>query len=473
MFAVFVVFAGRRNPGVTWAWLFVILMLPYLGIVLYMLLGFDGRRHSTFMAKRVRDGDVLAAYFARGSDGHDFLNEQMDILKRSGIAGVPGAPGWDDMVYLNMVSSRAAFTESNEVELFSDGSSKFESMLTDITGARHSVFLQYYIVRGDALTRRVVDILAERAREGVQVLVLLDGMGCLFTPRSVFAPLPEAGAQVATFMPPQLGGLNYRNHRKIAVVDGRVGYVGGLNIGEEYLGKVRRFGFWRDSHIRIRGDAVHQLTMRFIMDWNFASKNNPIPLNDGLFPVNNIQPGGSALQILCSGPDTDWPSIQYAYLKMISGARSQILIQSPYFVPDDSVFEALRLAALSGIDVRIMIPGHPDHPFVYWAALSYLGDLLDVGVRAFRYEHGFLHSKAVVADERVASIGTANLDVRSFRLNFEVNAIIYDSKIAQSVAAQFHTDERDCTEITREWYAARPKTIRVREAVSRLISPIL
>jgi len=473
VFAALVVFTQRRNPGVTWAWLFVILMLPYLGIVLYMMLGFDGRLHSTFAAKRLRDTHVYRNHFGLEADGNGFLNEQMDILKRPGISGGSDASALDDMVYLNMASGYAAFTEGNEVDLFTDGNSKFDSMMADIAGARRSIFLQYYIVRNDALTRRVVEALTARAREDVMVCVLVDGMGCLFTPRRLFSSLEEAGGQVAVFMPPLLGGLNYRNHRKITVIDGRIGYVGGLNIGEEYTGSSKRFGFWRDSHLRIRGNAVHPLTLRFVLDWNFARVKKPLIISGGLFPENNVEPGRSALQILCSGPDTDWPSIQYAYLKMINGAKSQILIQSPYFVPDDSVFEALRLAALSGVDVRIMIPANPDHPFVYWAALSYLGELLNVGVRAYKYERGFMHSKTVVVDERVASVGTANLDVRSFRLNFEVNAIIYDRKVAQSVAVQFHTDSLDCTEITKDWYEARSRSVRVRESVSRLISPIL
>ncbi|MCL2616557.1 MAG: cardiolipin synthase [Defluviitaleaceae bacterium] len=473
VFAALVVYAGRRNPGITWAWLFVILMLPYLGIVLYMLLGFDGRRHATFAAKRIRDADVFSTCSKIFSAQRDFLNEQMDVLKRPPIADELGSASVNDMVYLNMVSGGAAFTEGNDVQIFAEGGTKFDSLLADIAGARHSVFVQYYIVRNDSLTRRIVQALAARACEGVRVCILLDGMGCLFTPRSVFTPLVEAGGNVATFMPPKLGALNYRNHRKIAVIDGKVGYVGGLNIGEEYLGLARRFGFWRDAHLRIRGDAVHHLTLRFLMDWNFAHKKDPLPIDADLFPSARVQPGDCAMQIISSGPDTQWPSVQYAYLKMISGASSQILIQSPYFVPDDSVLEALRLAALSGVDVRIMIPAHPDHPFVYWAALSYLGELLDVGVRCFKYERGFMHSKAIVADERVASVGTANLDVRSFRLNFEINAIIYNRRIASDLAAQFHKDVEDCTEITKEWYAARSRVFRIREAVSRLLSPIL
>ena len=471
--AAVVVFNGHKNPGITWAWLFVIIMLPYLGIILYILLGFDGRKRSKFVAKRVHDAESYKAFFMRNPSDNDFINEQMDILKRSTPADCSGSVKLDEIVYLNMIAGRAAYTEGNDVQVFTEGKPKFDALVEDILRARSSIFLQYFIVRNDSLANRIVDALASRAREGVQVCVLIDGLGSFRTPRSTFAPLIDAGGEVATFMPLHLGALNYRNHRKIAVIDGRIGYIGGFNIGNEYLGESKRFGFWRDTHLRIRGDAVHQLMLSFITDWNFAQKKTCLTLSNDLFPANNIQPGTSALQIVSSGPDTEWSSIQYTYMKMINSASSQILIQSPYFIPDDSILEALRLAALSGVDVRIMIPGHPDHPFVYWAALSYLGDLLKAGVRCYEYEHGFLHSKVMVVDGSVASIGTANLDVRSFRLNFEINAIIYDRQLAAETAAQFREDAKNCKEITKAWYDARPRSVRIREAFSRLVSPIL
>ena len=471
--AAWVVFTGRKTPGVTWAWLFVIIMLPYIGIILYMMLGFDGRKRSKFVAKRIRDTENYREFFGLSQSGNDFINEQMDILKRSTLADNPGAIKLDEIVYLNMIAGRAAYTEGNDVQVFTEGGPKFDALVADILSARNSIFLQYFIVRNDSLAKRIVEALTSRAREGVQVCVLIDGLGCIFTRNSTFAPLISAGGEVATFMPLRLGALNYRNHRKIAVIDGRIGYIGGFNIGNEYLGLSKRFGFWRDTHLRIRGDAVHQLTLSFIMDWNFAQEKTHLALSSDLFPANNVQPGTSALQVLSSGPDTEWSSIQYAYMKMINSANSQILIQSPYFIPDDSILEALRIAALSGVDVRIMIPGHPDHPFVYWAALSYLGELLKAGVRCYEYEHGFLHTKVMVVDECIASIGTANLDVRSFRLNFEINTIIYDRQLAAETAAQFHKDAKKCTEITKAWYDARPRSVRIREALSRLVSPIL
>jgi len=438
-----------------------------------MLLGFDGRRRGVFVEKRIRDTENYREFFGLSPSGHDFINEQMDILKRGAFTEDSCPIKLDEIVYLNMIAGRAAYTEGNDVQIFTEGGPKFDALVADILGARQHIFLQYFIVRDDSLAKRIIEALTSRAREGVQVRMLVDGLGCLRTPSSLFTPLISAGGEVATFMPLHLGALNYRNHRKIAIIDGRIGYVGGLNIGNEYLGLSKRFGFWRDTHLRIRGDAVHQLTLSFIMDWNFAHKKEPLSLSGDLFPANNIQPGTSALQILSSGPDTEWSSIQYAYMKLINSANSQIIMQSPYFIPDDSILEALRLAALSGVDVRIMIPAHPDHPFVYWAALSYLGDLLRAGVRCYKYEKGFIHSKVMVIDECIASIGTANLDVRSFRLNFEINAIIYDLKLAAETAKQFHKDVQDCSEITLAWYNARPRSVRVREAFSRLVSPIL
>ena len=456
--AALVVYAGRRNPGVTWAWLFVILMLPYVGVVLYMLLGFDGRRHNAFTKKRVQDG----IYY------QEFLLMSGRPLQGS----LPDLPPAEDIIRLNAAPGMAELTLFNKINIFTEGNAKFDALLEDIAGARHSVFLQYYIMRNDALTRRIVQALAERARSGVRVCLLLDGMGCMLTPRSAYLPLIKAGGEVTVFMPFRLGGLNYRNHRKIALVDGHTGYIGGLNIGQEYLGLAKRFGFWRDAHIRIQGDAVRQLTLRFVMDWNFAHKGKPIDLREALPPTGDT-PGLAAMQVICSGPDTDHPAIHYTYLKMITTARDQVLIQSPYFIPDDSVLEALRLAALSGVDVRIMIPAKPDHPFVYWAALSYLGELLESGVRCFEYRQGFLHSKVVVVDKRVASVGTANLDVRSFKLNFEINAVIYNEELATELVNQFYSDALGCTEITLDKYTQRSGVVRIKEAVSRLLSPIL
>jgi cardiolipin synthase len=225
--------------------------------------------------------------------------------------------------------------------------------------------------------------------------------------------------------------------------------------------------------MRIYGDAVKQLALRFMMDWNYANRANPIHFCEEDYPRVPPISGGVGMQIVSGGPDTKWSNIHYAYSKMIFEANKTIYIVTPYFVPDDTVFKALRIAALSGVDVRIIIPAHPDHPFVYWASLSYLGELLTAGVRCFKYEKGFIHSKMILIDSIVASVGTANMDLRSFELNFEVNAFIYDEKTTRRLESAFFADLKDCTEITREIYGARSGLTKFRESISRLISPLL
>ena len=248
--------------------------------------------------------------------------------------------------------------------------------------------------------------------------------------------------------------------------------MGGLNIGDEYLGRVERYGKWRDTHLRIEGDAVDQLQLRFIMDWNFVF-DNEIVLSDKYFPADKNCSGKVKMQIVSSGPDTKQQNIRDGYFKMMNEAEKNIYITTPYFVPDDGIFSALKVAALSGIDVRIIIPANPDHPFVYWASMSYLGELLEAGVKCYEYNEGFVHSKTVYVDGFVTSVGTANMDIRSFDLNFEVNAFIYDREIAAEHEAQFLKDIENCTEITKEWYEKRSGWFQVKEAISRLISPML
>lgn len=225
--------------------------------------------------------------------------------------------------------------------------------------------------------------------------------------------------------------LNYRNHRKLVIIDGETGYVGGFNVGDEYLGLNPKFGYWRDTHLRLQGTAVHAIQTRFILDWNQASHHHTLTYVPNHFP--ECEPKGNVgMQIVTSGPDSEWEQIKNGYIKMISTAKRSILIQTPYFIPDSSLLDALRIACLSGIDVKIMIPNKPDHAFVYWATLSYIGDLLKAGASVYIYDNGFIHAKTIVVDDETASVGTANIDVRSFRLNFEVNAFIYDVTIAKN-----------------------------------------
>ncbi|MUV37474.1 Cardiolipin synthase [Lentibacillus sp. JNUCC-1] len=264
--------------------------------------------------------------------------------------------------------------------------------------------------------------------------------------------------------------INYRNHRKLAIIDGQIGYIGGFNIGDEYLGESRKFGYWRDTHLRLSGDAVRNMQTRFILDWNQASRNH-IGYEERFY---NAEPQGNVgVQIVSSGPDSEWEQIKYGYIKMILLAKEYVYIQTPYYIPDESLRDALRIAVLSGVKIKIMIPNKPDHPFVYWATLSYIGDLLSAGAEVYIYQGGFLHAKTIVVDGKLASVGTANIDVRSFRLNFEVNAFLYDTAIAQELVEAFEKDVHKSTQMTKLLYQKRSLGIRFKESISRLLSPIL
>jgi|MGYP000603443769 cardiolipin synthetase len=289
--------------------------------------------------------------------------------------------------------------------------------------------------------------------------------------------LEKEGIQVAEFFPALLGQLqlrvNYRNHRKIVVIDGRVGFVGGFNVGREYLGRDKKFGYWRDTHLCIEGAAVTSLAVRFVLDWNYAAKEN-LFLEDSLFEIPQYTRNGrDPVQIISSGPDSKTKMIHDNYLRLIHRAQDHVYIQTPYFIPDDSILDALKIAAKSGVDVRIMIPCKPDHPFVYWATYSYIGEMVAAGAKCYVYNNGFLHAKTLSIDGMVACVGTANMDFRSFGLNFEVNAVIYSERTVQRLERAFENDMTLCTQVTRKVYDERGLVIKAKEQFSRLLSPLL
>ncbi len=460
-FAGFIVFHERKQPAGTWAWLMVVLILPYVGFFLYLAIGLDSKKDRIFYQKYKRD---FALY-------EECIKHNVMQLHTLDLSENNVFHNFKDMIFMNENAGNGILTDNNRITLFSEGNTKFKSLLDDINSAKHFIFLQYYIVRRDSLGKSLVEALTKKAEEGVEVRFLIDGIGSFFTSKKLFAPLTKAKGKFAIFLSPYFFRLNFRNHRKLAIIDGKIGMIGGLNIGNEYLGLDKRFGFWRDSHMRVVGNAVKEMTLRFIMDWNFCSKDKFSNIRS-YFPELSY-PKNINMQIVSSGPDTKWQTIHYAYVKMINEAEKSIFIQTPYFVPDDSVFESLRIAALSGIDVRIMIPAKPDHPFVYWASLSYLGQLLDAGVKCYKYENGFLHSKTLIIDSSVSSLGTANMDMRSFRLNFEINAFIFNEQIAKQLEEQFFIDINSSTQILLEHYQKRSAVTKIKESVSRLISPLL
>jgi cardiolipin synthase len=465
LFALTVVFIERKNPSSTWTWLMVLLFLPSIGFILYLFLGQNLKKKRIFSLKK-EERENLASIIDKQKE---FLGNE-DLIKTN-----PFMSKYSDMMQLNLCSDNAFYTNNNHVTIFTDGKSKFDKLKETLKNAKLYIHMEYYIFQNDNLGRVILKILCDKAKEGVEVKLLFDGMGCLKLPRSFFTPLVDAGGKVTCFFPPFLPyinlRLNFRNHRKICTIDGEFGFTGGFNIGDEYLGLSKKFGFWRDTHLFIQGDAIDALELHFLMDWRFAAKENE-PFADKYFP-HRTHVGKTGLQIVSSGPDSTFNSIKNGYLKMISKAEKNIYIETPYFIPDDSILEALKIASLSGVDVHIVIPSKPDHPFVYWASTSYMGELLESGVKCYTYNKGFLHSKFLSIDESISSVGTANLDIRSFTLNFEINTFIYDKDITSKLDTYFINDLKSCDELTLDNYINRSFVVKFKESVSRLLSPIL
>jgi len=449
-----IIFDQRRNPTSTVGWILVLLLLPLLGFFLYLFLGQDWTKRRLFAMKAEDDerlGKIVVSQSQKlESIGRDTKNERFLSIIR-----------------MFLESNRAFVTTDNVVTLFTDGTEKFASLFDALRSARHHIHLEYYIIRDDPLAHELIELLTKKAREGVEVRLLADSLG-MKVKKKALREFLQAGGKHAVFFP-HISTLNYRNHRKIAVIDGKVGFIGGYNVGEEYLGK-GPLGYWRDAAIRIEGTGVTGLQIRFFMDWNYASVEKLV--FDPIYFPTDPGPGNCPLQTVSSGPDTRFSQIKEGYLKLVSTARESVYIQTPYFIPDDSLTDALRIAALSGVDVRIMIPCKPDHPFVYWSTLSFIGDLLDVGVKAYTYDNGFIHAKTIVADGIAASVGSANFDIRSFRLNFEANVFFYDPISGGEMKQAFLDDLPKCTEITRESYRNRSRWTKAKESVSRLFSPL-
>lgn len=511
--SIVIVFFQRRDPKAVWTWLLILYFVPVFGFFFYLVFAQDYQKSKMFRIKEVEDRLSSSA------------RQQERILKNDALyLEDPLAADYADLVCYNLEQAGAVLTLDNKVEIFTDGEEKFEDLRRELAGAKHFIHMQYYIIKDDELFGSIIPILKDRVSHGVEVRILYDGMGARLMPRSQWQKLRQAGIWTACFFPPFLGRLNlrvnYRNHRKIVVIDGRVGYVGGFNIGREYLGKNPRFGYWRDTHLKITGDAAISLQIRFALDWNYAGKENlflngwyfmdctklgksgvPVPEGktvseeevlleagpEGRDCLEDACPTEAApdifeksfsgnlvgIQVIASGPDSKRPQVRDNYLRLFHKARHHIYIQTPYFVPDDAVLSALKIAAGSGIDVRLMVPCKPDHPFVYWATYSYVGELVDAGAKCYTYENGFLHAKGVMVDSRVSSYGTANMDIRSFELNFEVNAVIYDEETTERLEEIFLDDLTRCREVTKEAYEARDLWVRIREQGSRLLSPLL
>src|SRR5665648_508586 len=434
--ALTIIFLERKNPSATLAWIMVLFLLPVIGIVFYFLFSQNISRQKMFKLSKSEE-EVM----------ENALQEQIEEIKTGNFNfSNRESRAWRDLIRLNQTYGKAFFTQDNKISLITDGADMHYKLVEDIKNAKSTINIMYFIIKNDNIGKQILTALTERAQAGVEVRLMIDAIGGRQILDFTTAELREAGGQVAFFFPPKFKylkivnmKLNYRNHRKIVVIDGAIGYIGGFNIGREYVGLKKKFGYWRDTHLRFVGSGVQDIKARFIMDWKFASKEK----------------------------------IKRAYMRMIASATKNIYLQTPYFVPDDSLLESLKMAALSGVDVKIMIPCMPDHMFVYWATYAYVGELINSGIKIYIYDNGFLHAKTIVVDSEVASIGSANFDRRSFKLNFEANAFIYDGREAKKIEAIFAQDMKLCHELTKELYEKRSLVIKFKEAISRLLSDLL
>ncbi|MCB9555625.1 MAG: cardiolipin synthase [Deltaproteobacteria bacterium] len=454
----------RREPAATLAWAMSIVLIPYLGVLAYM---FFGRRR---LNRQVRRRQAIATRIAPDLSR---LGEAVEELTADGeLPHSLTAPASHELIRLTNRIGTRPLTVGNRVQLFVNANATYLAMERAIREARQHINVEYYIFQPDATGRRFRDLLAERARDGIAVRVLTDGVGS-FGVEEFMEPLLAAGARFAEFLPVRLVSRlhthNLRNHRKLLVIDGQTAFTGGINIGDEYTGQKRRIGPWRDTHLRIDGPGVCHVQEVFAEDWHFATAEEP---DESWFPPLDAV-GNVALQIVASGPDTESQPLQRIFFTAIATARSRVYLTTPYFIPDQAMRVALETAALRGVDVRLLLPQRSDMRLVLFAGRSYYDELLRAGVRIFEYEAGMLHAKTMVVDDTWATVGSANMDIRSFRLNFEINAAIYGPAFANELGKVFLQDLKRSTEVTSAIYQTRRWPRRVAESFARMLSPLL
>jgi len=452
---ILVVILDNRNPVKTISWVLVLFFLPYVGIILYVFFGQRYRKQKIISKKSIGSIENNPAYLYEEFDPEHYPVECTELI---------------DMFRKN--NSHPVFS-GNSVRLLTNGREVFDTMFEDIRKARKHIHLDYYIIDQCKIGYELQHLLIEKAKEGVEVRLIYDDIGSWKTKQKFFREMQDVGVQCYPFLKVLLPYLspkfNYRNHRKIVVIDGKIGYTGGYNVGDRYIDG-GRFDYWRDSHVRIEGKAVYGLQTAFLIDWFFVSRS--LLTSKYYFP-DIVNSGKCLVQTVTSGPDTDWENIMQGLFMILTKSKKYVYIQTPYFLPNESLLTAMQTAALSGVDVRLMVPEKSDT----WVALkgmhSYLSGIMEAGVKVYLYQDGFLHAKAMVADDVVSTVGSTNWDYRSFEFNFEVNAFIYDTQFSKHMKSVFLDDQEHCIKIDLEDWENRPRLTRWSESICRMFGPIL
>lgn len=470
LLAITMIFFEKKSTQSVFAWLSVMAFLPIIGFLLYIIFGNGLGLRTRRMIRRTNMVNVGSRKeMEKIAANHQYVFDEnaQKLVKK-----------YDELIKFNYRWANSVLTDGNDVEFFCDGIKKFEALKNDIKNAKNHIHLDYYILENDKFGKEIINLCTQKLSEGVSVKIIIDSLGSIKTRRRHFKKFMKAGGEFREFFPPILPlkmlnfKMNYRNHRKIAVIDGKIGYIGGVNLRADHLGFDKKLAPWRDAHIRVEGLSVIFLQGVFLSDWRYSTKDNKYPLKylkKDYFPEQTAK-GNCPMQILTSGPSSDKAEIKNALVKMINMAKKSIKIQTPYFVPDQVYLDSLKLAIASGIDVQLMIPKIPDKKLVYNASLSYVSELVELGAKV-RLFKGFLHSKTMIIDDEICTIGTCNSDNRSFYLNFEVNAVIYSEEFTQKLLKQFETDSQNSVEFNKLDKISAYK--RFKMALCRLFAPLL
>lgn len=462
-FVVIGILLENRNPLKTHSYLLLLLLLPLLGIFIYLFFGQNIRKRKIF-AKKLLINQAFGEQYFQNRVEHTEINEI-----------IPPQLTQYERVIRFLKKDLSPLTQNNEVTILKNGEEKFPALINALKQARHHIHLEYYIYEEGNIGNEIAEILKKKAREGVKVRVIVDGVGSLSLGKHFFSNLKEAGVQVVEFMPvlfPSFTSkINYRNHRKIVVVDGMIGFTGGINISDRYINNGKYNTFWRDTHVKIEGEAVKTLQFLFILSWQFVTQEEILP-ESGFFPEFTPK-GNSLVQINASGPDWELASIMDSFFMAINSARKKVRIATPYFIPTESILDAIITASKSDIEVELIIPRESDSWIVKSASRSFVKQLLEAEVKVYFYEKGFLHSKVIIIDDSFASVGSANMDYRSYDLNHEVNAYFYDKKLVEELISEFELDKQDSSLVEQERWKNRKLWPKLKESVCRLLAPLL
>ncbi|MFV0521365.1 MAG: cardiolipin synthase [Mangrovibacterium sp.] len=456
----------KRTPLKTISWIMVVALVPVVGALFYIFFGQLYRKRKMFSRKGLKGLEKI----------RQLTLEQLKLIKEE-ASDIETAEVFNNkhVVQLLLSNSLSPVTSDNKLEILRNGHQKFKSLFEAIESASKHIHLEYYIIDDDTIGNQFRNLLIRKAKEGVEVRLIYDDVGCWSLPNSYLCSLKEAGVKLHCFMrvrlPQFTSKVNYRNHRKIAVIDGDTAFVGGINIADRYIQGISKLGEWRDTHLKIIGGAATMLQVQFMADWYFVSKEI-LSIKNYFKPLSRRR-DRQAVQILAGGPDSDWDTINQFYFAAISAAREHIYIATPYLIPTVEVATALKIAALAKVDVRILLPETGDAIIPKWSTFSYIDELLEAGVKIYLYQPGFVHSKLIMVDSKLSSVGTANFDFRSLETNFEINAVIHDEECTLELERQFLDDLSKSEKLSLQEWEKRPKSYKVKESLSRIFSPLL